>query len=100
MNNIIEAAERFKKQMDAGSGEPPDNQGMEARVAKLEALAEKTGERLAAIERDVAVVRSNYATKEDIHKEAHTQTWRIIGAMITFGSLITGIVFYIARNVH
>jgi hypothetical protein len=39
---------------------------MDARVAKLEAIAEKTGERLTALERDVAVIRSNYATKADI----------------------------------
>lgn len=47
-------------------GEPPDNGDMEQRVAKLEALAEKTSERLTAIEKDVAVIKSNYATKEDV----------------------------------
>lgn len=47
-------------------GEPPDNGDMEPRVAKLEALAEKTNDRLVAIERDVAIIKSNYATKEDI----------------------------------
>ncbi len=47
-------------------GEPPDNGDMEPRVAKLEALAEKTNDRLVAIERDVAIIKSNYATKEDV----------------------------------
>lgn len=47
-------------------GEPPDNGRMEPRIAKLESLAEKTSERLAAIEKDMAVIKSNYATKEDI----------------------------------
>lgn len=37
-----------------------------ARVTKLEAIAEKTGERLVVIERDIAVIKSNYATKEDV----------------------------------
>jgi len=39
---------------------------MDARVAKLETLAEKTAERLNVIERDVAIIKSNYATKADI----------------------------------
>ena len=39
---------------------------MESRVAKLEALAEKTSERLAALDKDLAVIKSNYATKEDV----------------------------------
>ena len=88
-------------------GEPPDNGDMEARVAKLESLAEKTSERLAAIEKDVSVIKSNYATKEDlarlnadVFKAMNDQTWKIIGAMITFGTLLSGIVFYIARNVR
>ncbi|KRC20184.1 hypothetical protein ASE28_28250 [Acidovorax sp. Root219] len=52
-----------------GDGEPPDNGGMEARVAKLEALAEKTGERLAAIEKDTALIKAkldHVALKEDV----------------------------------
>jgi hypothetical protein len=48
---------------EAGGG---DDGGMEARVSKLESLAEKTAERLTVIERDVAIIRSNYATKADI----------------------------------
>ena len=90
-----------------GDGEPPDNDGMEHRIAKLETLAEKTSERLAAIEKDVSVIKSNYATKEDlarlnadVFKAMNDQTWKIIGAMITFGTLLSGIVFYIARNVR
>lgn len=39
---------------------------MEECVKKLEVIAEKTSERLAAIEKDVAVIKSNYVTKEDI----------------------------------
>jgi hypothetical protein len=44
---------------DDNGGEPPDNGGMEARVAKLEAVSQQ-------LLTDVAVMRSNYATKEDI----------------------------------
>jgi hypothetical protein len=36
------------------------------RVDKLEDFAERTADRLYALERDVAVIKSNYATKTDI----------------------------------
>lgn len=39
---------------------------MEARIGKLETLVDKVVERLDALERDVAVIKSNYATKADI----------------------------------
>lgn len=39
---------------------------MEARIIKLELAVEKILERLFAVERDVGVIRSNYATKEDL----------------------------------
>jgi len=68
---------------DGGNIDP-----MEARVAKLEAIV------------------PTLATKEDLlrlevklHQEINAQTWRIIGAMITFGGLLCAAVFFIARNV-
>ena len=39
---------------------------MEARIGKLEALADKIAERLGSLERDVAVIKSSYATRGDI----------------------------------
>lgn len=39
---------------------------MEARIGKLATLVDKVVERLDALERDVAVIKSNYATKADI----------------------------------
>jgi ABC-type metal ion transport system substrate-binding protein len=36
------------------------------RVDKLEAIAENTAERLLALERDVAIIKTNYATKADL----------------------------------
>ncbi|WP_167086901.1 hypothetical protein [Massilia frigida] len=39
---------------------------MEARIVKLEAVTEKILERLDNVERDVAVIRSNYVTKADL----------------------------------
>jgi hypothetical protein len=71
---------------------------MEERVAKLEATAEKTAERLAAIEKEL--LRVEGSIRADMHKEFTAQTWRIVGAMLTFGGLLSAAVFFIARNVH
>ena len=88
-------------------GEPPDNGDMEARVAKLESLAEKTSERLIRIEAKQDDFAKHYATKEDlallkadVYKAMNEQTWKIIGTMVTFGTLLVGAVFFIARNVR
>ena len=63
---------------------------MLARIeTKLDAFATK--EDLARIEG---------AIRADFHKEMTAQTWRIIGAMLTFGSMLTAIVYFVSRNVH
>lgn len=76
------------------------------RVSHLERISEKSSAQLTALEKDVAVIRSNHATKEDLtkleahmHKEFTAQTWRIVGAMLTFGTAFTAAVFFIARHV-
>lgn len=62
---------------------------MDARIIALE-------KDVATIKADVAVIRSNYASKEDLHKELHATTWKIIGAIgIGFAA-----VFWLARNVE
>lgn len=110
MSNVVGGNFRTLTADLRGGTEPPDNGGMDARIAKLESIAEKTGTQLATLEKDVAVIKSNYATKEDLarvegairadmHKEFTAQTWRIIGAMLTFGALLSAAVFFIARNV-
>ncbi|NVE01253.1 hypothetical protein [Massilia sp. BJB1822] len=111
---------------NSGGAPPPtppiDNDGrggddgrMNERITALEKFAEKSGERLAKIEQDVAVIRanfapkddltkvvqdvavirSNYSTKADLHTELHTMTWKII----TAAALLVAAVFFIARNV-
>ena len=85
------------KRFDGGSGGGDDG-GMEARITKLEALAEKTSERLHGIEREI--LRVDGSIRADMHKEFTAQTWRIVGAMLTFGGLLSAAVFFIARNVH
>ena len=81
--------------IDTG-GQPPYDGGMEARVTKLEAAAQDTRDRLVRIETRL----DTFATKEDMHKELHASTWKIIGAMLTFGTFLTAATFFIARNIH
>ncbi len=45
-----------------------DHDHMEARLSKLESLFEQALERTSAVELDLAVIKSNYATREDISK--------------------------------
>ncbi len=85
---------------DSG-GEPPDNGAMDARITKLEAIAEKTGERLANIERDLAIMKGEttsfkaeafraFATKEDLHRELNGMTWKL-GVAIILAQLLPAI---------
>lgn len=64
------------------SGGPPHNGDMEARVAKLESLAEKTSEKLTALEKDLAVVKSNYATKADIAEAKNSIIMWVVSAVL------------------
>lgn len=63
---------------------------MENRIAKLEATAEKTAERLMAIERDVAVIKSNYATKADLSDAKAAIILWVVGA-IFLAQLLPGL---------
>lgn len=69
---------------------------MEERRSKLESITEKTLERLSALEVDLAVVKSNYATKEDLAKmEGTLLKWFVATAVA-----LTGAAFAAARFVH
>lgn len=81
-------------------GEPPDNRGMEARVSKLEAIIPTLATKLDMADLRMELVRVEGSIRTDMHKEFTAQTWRIIGAMLTFGGILSAAVFFIARNVH
>ena len=69
---------------------------MEDRRSTLESITEKTLERLSALEVDLAVVKSNYATKEDLAKMEGTLLKWFIGTAVA----ISGIAFAAARFIH
>lgn len=55
---------------------------MEVRIGKLEALADKMVERLGSLERDVAVIKSNYATKADIADAKNSIVMWVVSAIL------------------
>ena len=73
---------------------------METQTSSLELLAGKTLERITALEVDLAVIKSNYATKEDVagvkediaKLEVTLLKW-FIGTAVT----IAGVAFAVAR---
>lgn len=69
---------------------------VEDRQLKLGSVSEKTLERLSALEIDLAVIKSNYATKEDITRmEVTLLKWYIATAVA-----LAGIAFAVARFIH
>lgn len=55
---------------------------MEARIEKLESLGEKIVERLGGLERDVAVIKSNYATKADLADAKNSIVMWVVSAVL------------------
>jgi hypothetical protein len=74
-----------------GGRDQPDDEGMDQWQESVEA-------RLAALERDVAIIRSNYATKEDLHKEINTQTWRLVTFVCGFGTALVAATYFIVTH--
>jgi hypothetical protein len=64
---------------------------MDDRIDRLE-------QRLVAVERDVAVIRSNYVTKEDLHRELSALTWRLVTFVCGFGTALVGATYFIANH--
>jgi hypothetical protein len=65
-----------------GGGGSGDDGGMEARVTKLEAIVEKTSDRLAKLEQDVAVIKSNYSTKADVADAKNSIIMWVVSAIL------------------
>lgn len=64
---------------------------MDDQVDKLEAA-------VAVIERDLAVMRSNYATKEDLQREVGALTWKLVTFVCGFGTALVAATYFIASH--
>lgn len=97
MSNVTELpnlAERLAKIEESATrgGGPPYDGGMEARVAKLEEFAQDTRDRLVRIETRL----DTFATKEDMHRELHSLTWKMIGAQ----AALVAAVYFVVKFLH
>lgn len=74
-------------------GDGGDNDSMDARVAKLETIAEKTSERLVAIEKDMAIIKADlsgfkseafrtFATKADLSDAKNSIIMWVVSAIL------------------
>lgn len=76
---------RGEERVVESNGEPPDNGDMEARVAKLEQIAEKTRESLASLDTRLTRLETRseqFATREDVVKAKHETVMWIVGAAV------------------
>jgi hypothetical protein len=55
-----------------------------------------TKEDVDAVKLDLAVIRSNYVPREEFQKTINTLTWKMYG----FGTFLVTVVFFIAKNVN
>jgi hypothetical protein len=106
------AAEREKlgrliDTVDKGGG-PPDDPGMEARIKKLEEMADQTRTELRTIDTRLVRIETRFdtcATKEDIAKlgvamqsEINAQTWKLVSFVCGFGTALVAATYYISTH--
>lgn len=82
----------------AGGGNPPYDDLMDERVKNLEALAEKAGTRLAAIEQDIGVIKSNYVTKADLAEAFNSQIKWMVGTAAVLGGTAIVVMTFVLNN--
>jgi hypothetical protein len=96
-NNVISPeAWKRQRQLVEGGGEPPYDDGMDARITALEAANLETRDRLIKIETRM----ESLASKEDLHKELSAQTWRLVTFVCSFGTALVAATYFVAKYVH
>lgn len=89
MSNVLTGNFRSLVAGSPGGTEPPDNGGMDARLTKLEGIAEKTSDRMVVIEKDLAIIKSqmdgftkHYATKADLTEAKNSIIMWVVSAIL------------------
>lgn len=84
------AHEKWDRHVANGGG-GGHNDGMEARVAKLETLAETTRDKIAGVETRLAVIEKTMATKADVAEAKNSIIIWVVGAII-LAQVVPGII--------
>jgi hypothetical protein len=91
MSNVVDGNFRTLTADLRGGTMPPDNGAMDARLTKLEGIAEKTSERLVHIDSTMATKADVAEVRGDIQRGINeTQKWMmatVIGLFVGFGGL-------------
>lgn len=66
----------------SGGGEPPGGEQLETRIAAVEARVDNLADRMTVLERDVAVIRSDWATKADVAEAKNSVTTWVVSALL------------------
>ena len=66
----------------SGGGEPPGGDQLETRIAAVEAKVDNLVDRMTVLERDVAVIKSNYATKADVAEAKNSVIMWVVSAIL------------------
>lgn len=93
MSNVVNGNFRTLNADLRGGTEPPDNAGMDARITKLENIAEKTSEKLSNIDRDLALLKGevsgfksealrSFATKADVANAKNSIIMWVVSAIL------------------
>ncbi|WP_296001103.1 hypothetical protein [Rugamonas sp.] len=71
----------------------PSLSSLDARLVRIETAAEM-------LKIDVAVIRANYVSKEDLAKAMLDQNWRYLSWLTGICTALTAAVYFVARYVH
>ena len=76
-----------------GHGGGGNDGGMDARLAKLEAV-------IPTLSTKEDLVREVGSVRTEIHKEINAQTWRLVTFVTGFGTALVAATYFVAKYVH
>ena len=90
----------MEKKGKIDGGGPGDYYGfMNSRLTKLEAIADTLQADVHAIKTDLAVIKSNYVTKENLQKAMTAATWKILSYVFGFNMVLVTSAYLLGKYV-